>query len=108
MEEVESAVNIPESPKIDTGHTSQHPSQPCTDTDKKCQQHPSSDRTEQDADAHQDDDDDDDEHPAKNATREPTSIHLNQLLTVLLPTDDIIMLTVKVGCILVTSHLWQF
>ena len=37
-EEVESAVNIPESLKIDTNHTSQCPSQPCTETDKKSQQ----------------------------------------------------------------------
>ena len=35
MEEVESRVNIPESLKIDTSHTSQHPSQPCTDKDEK-------------------------------------------------------------------------
>ena len=46
MEEVESAVNILESLKIDTGHTSRHPPllqsklQPCTDTDKRHQQHP--------------------------------------------------------------------
>ena len=59
---------------------------------------------EQDADAHQEDD----EHPAKDIAREPTSIHSDQLLTVLLSTDDIIMLTEKVGCILVTSHLQQF
>ena len=37
MEEVESAVNIPEFLKTDTGHTSQCPSQPCTDTNEKCQ-----------------------------------------------------------------------
>ena len=34
MDKVESAVNIPESLKIDTSHTSQRPSQPCTDTDQ--------------------------------------------------------------------------
>ena len=104
MEEVESAVNIPESPKIDTGHTSLHPSQPCTDTDKKHQQSPSSECAEQDTDAHQEDD----EHPAKEVAREPTSIHSDQLLTVILPTDDIIMPTEKVGCILITSLLQQF
>ena len=97
MEEVESAGNILESLKIDTSRTSRHPSQPCTDTDKKHQQHPSSESAEQDA-----------EHPVENATREPTSIHSDQLLTVLLPTDDVIMPTEKVGCILVTSHLQQF
>ena len=36
-EETVSAVNILESLKIDTSHTSQCPSQPCTDTDKKFQ-----------------------------------------------------------------------
>ena len=47
MEEVESAVNIPESLKIDTSHTLRHPpvlrntSQCCTDTDENHQQHPS-------------------------------------------------------------------
>ena len=95
MEEVESAVNIPESLKIDTGCTSRCPSQPCTDTDEKCQQRSSSEFAEQVADAHQEDD----EHPAENAAREPTSIHSDQLLTALLPTNDVIMLTEKVGCI---------
>ena len=61
MEEVESAANILESLKIDTGHTSQCPSKPCTDTDEKCQQHPSPEHAEQDAVVHQDDD----EHSAK-------------------------------------------
>ena len=64
----------------------------------------SSECAEQDADTQQEDD----EHPSKNAARESTSIHSDQLLTVLLPTDDIITPTEKVGCILVTSHLQQF
>ena len=51
---------------------------------------------------------DDDEHPAKNAAIEPTSTQSDQSLTVFLPIDDVIMLTEKVGCILVTSHLQQF
>ena len=104
MEEIESEMNIPESQNIDTSCTSQCPLQPCTDTDEKRQQHPSSECAEQDADAHQEDD----EHPAKNAARKPTSIHSDQLLTVLLSTDEVIMPTEKVGCILVTSHLQQF
>ena len=86
MEEAESAVNIPESLKIDTSHTSQRPSQPCTDTDEKHQQCPSSECAEQDADAYQEDD----EHLAKDVTREPTLIHSDQLHTILLPTDDVI------------------
>ena len=104
MEETVSAANIPESLKIDTSCTSQHPSQPCTDTDEKCQQSPSSEHAEQDTDAHQEDK----EYPAKDVAREPTSIHSDQLLTVLLPTDDVIMPTKKVDCTLVTSHLQQF
>ena len=66
----------------------------CTDTDKKCQQCPSSECAEQDAE--------------QNVAREPTSTHSDQLLTVLLSTDDVITPTEKVGCILVTSHLQQF
>ena len=84
-------------------HTSGQPSQPCTDTDEKRQQSPSSEHAEQDADANQDD-----EHPAKDVAREHTPIHSDQLLTVLLPADDVIIPTEKVGCILVTSHLQQF
>ena len=51
---------------------------------------------------------DDDEHSAKNNVVEPTSIQSDQPLTVFLPTDDVTMLTERVGCILVTSHLQQF
>ena len=46
MEEVESAINIPESLKIDTGHTLQHQpvlrstSQHCAYQDENHQQHP--------------------------------------------------------------------
>ena len=104
MEEVESAVNIPQSLKIDIGHTSRCPSQPCTDTDEKHQQHLSPEHAEQDTVVHQDDD----EHPAQNTAVEPTSTQSDQPLTVFLPTDDVIMSTEKVGCILVTSHLHQF
>ena len=110
MEEVESAVNILESLKINTGHTSRCPpalqskSQPCADTDERHQQRPLLEHAEQDTVVHQDDD----EHSAKNTVVELTSIQSNQTLTVFLPTDDVTMLTEKVGCILVTSHLQQF
>ena len=50
----------------------------------------------------------DGEHPAEDVAREPTLMHSDQLLTALLCTDDIIMPTEKVGCLLVTSHLQQF
>ena len=88
MEETESAVNIPESLKIDTRHTSQHSSQPSTDTNKKYQQRPSPGHAEQDAVEHQVEG----EHSAKNTAVEPTSTQLDQPLTVFLPTDDVIML----------------
>ena len=51
---------------------------------------------------------DDDEHSAKNVAIEPTSTQSDQPLMVFLPTDDVIMPTKKVSCILVTSHLQQF
>ena len=104
MEEVESAVNILESLKIDTGLTSQDPSQPYTNTDEKHQQHLSPEHAEQDAVVHQDDN----EHSAKNGAIAPTSTQSDQLLTVFFPTDNIKMSTEKVGCILVTSQLQQF
>ena len=104
MEEAESAVNILESIKIDTGHTSRRSSQPCTDTDKKHQQRLSPEHAEQNAAVYQDDD----EHSAENAAIEPTSTQSDQSLTAFLPTDDVTMPTEKVGCILVTSHLQQF
>ena len=50
----------------------------------------------------------DEEQPSENIVRQPTSIHSDQLLTVLLSTDDVITPTKKVGCILVTGHLQQF
>ena len=62
MEEVESAANIPESPKIDTSHTSQcqpvlrSTSQCGTNTDENHQQHPLQDQAEHDTEVCQDDD----------------------------------------------------
>ena len=110
MEEVESAVNILESLKIDTSHTSRCPPvlrstlQTCTDTDERHQQHPSPEHAEQDAVVHHDDD----EHSAKNTVVEATSTQSDQSLTVFLPPDDVTMPTEQVGCTLVTYHLQQF
>ena len=110
MEEVESAINIPESLKIDTGHTLQHQpvlrstSQHGTNTDKNCQQHLSRDQAEQDTDIHQDED----EQSTKDTVAEATSTQSEQLLTVFLPTNEVTIPTEKVGCIFVTSHLQQF
>ena len=104
MKETVSAANIPKSLKRGTSHTSQQPSQLCTNTDEKCQRSPSSEHAEQDADGHQDND----EHPAEDIDSKFTPTHTDQILTVLLSTDEVIIPTKKVGCILVTSHLQQF
>ena len=110
MEEVESAVNILESLKIDTGHTLRHQpvlrstSQHCTDTDENHQQCPLRDQAEQDTLVHQDSD----EHSAKDTVAEATSTQSEQLLTVFLPTNEVTIPTEKVGCILVTSYFQQF
>ena len=104
FEETDSAMNIPESLKIDTGHTSRCLSQACTDADKKHQQSMTSEGDEHDTDTQQEDD----EHSVENVTREPTSMNSEQLCTMLTCADEVIMPTKKVGCILVTSHLQQF
>ena len=103
MEDAEKEINIPESLKSDTGHTSQHSSQPGADVDEKHQQHLSPEHAEQDAAMHEDED----EHSAENCTIESTSTQTEQPLTAFLP-DDITVPTKKVGCILVTTHLQQF
>ena len=59
---------------------------------------------EHDTDAQQEDG----EHSVEDATREPTSMHSEQLCTMLTCADEAIMPTKKVGCILVTSNLQQF
>ena len=50
----------------------------------------------------------DGKHPDKEIAREPISMHSEQLHTMLTCTDEVIMLTEKVSCILVTSRLRQF
>ena len=50
----------------------------------------------------------DGKHPVEDFTREPTPLHSEQPSTTLTCTDEVIMPTKKVGCILVTSHLKQF
>ena len=63
-----------------------------------------SEGVEQDTDAQQGDG----RHSVENVTREPTSLHSEQLCTTLTCADDVIMPTEKVGCTLVTNHLKQF
>ena len=104
IEETDSATNVLESLKIDTGCTSRRLSQACTDADKKHQQSMKSEGDEHDTDTQQEDG----EHSAEDITREPTSMHSEQQRTMLTCADEAIMPTKKVGCILVTSHLQQF
>ena len=96
--------NALESLKSDTGHTSKQPSQVRTDADEKCQQVITSEDTEQDTDTQHRDG----KHPVEDLTRELTPMHSEQPCTTLTCTDEVIMPTEKVGCILVTSHLKQF
>ena len=104
IEETEAAMNILESLKIDTSCTSRHLSQADTDADKKHQQSMTSEGADHDTDAQQEDG----EHSVEDIIRELTSMHSEQLHTMLTCADDVIMPTKKVGCILVTSHLKQF
>ena len=50
----------------------------------------------------------DGKYPDKEIARESTSMHSEQLHTMLTCTDEVIMPTKKVGCTLVTIHLRQF
>ena len=67
-------MNVPESLKIDTSHTSRHLSQACTDADKKRQQSMTSEGADHDTDAQQEDG----EHSVEDVIREPTSMHSEQ------------------------------
>ena len=93
------ARNPPESLKSDTGHTSRQHLPVCTDADEKCQQIKTSEDVEQDAEA---------QHLMKDTPEETTPIQSEQLHTLPSSTDEVIMPTEKVGCILVSSHLKQF
>ena len=104
IEDTDVVTNVLESPKLDTGCTSRHLSQVCTDADKKCQQSTTSEGVEQDTDAQQEDD----EHSVEEVTRKTTSMHSEQLGTTLTCADEVIMPTKKVGCALVASYLKQF
>ena len=110
IEEVDSAINILESLKIDTSSTLQHQSvlkstsHHHIDQDKSHQQCQLQDQAEQDTDVHHDND----EHAADYSVAEATSTQPEQSLTAFLPTNDIIIPTEKVGCIFVASHLQQF
>ena len=87
IKEVESAINIPESLKIDTGHTLQHQpvlkstSQHHTDQDENHQQCQLQDQAEQDTDVHHDDDEHSAKDPVAEATQSEQSLTAFFLLT---------------------------
>ena len=104
MEDTDAVTNIPESPRQDTGHTLRHLSQVCADADEKCQQGMTSEGVQQDTDDQQEDD----KHSLEEVTRKTTSVQSEQPCTMLIRADEVIMLTEKVGCTLVTRYLQQF
>ena len=104
IEDTDVTRNAPESLKLDTGHTSRQHSQVCTDADEKCQQITTLEDIAQDTDTQRHDG----KHSVEDFTRGPTPILSEKPSTTLTCTDEVIMPTKKVGCILVTSHLKQF
>ena len=104
IEDTDVTRNAPEFLKLDTSHTSRQLSQVCTDADEKHQQITTSEDIAQDTDTQHHDG----KHPVEDFTREPAPIYSEQPSTMLTCTDEVIMPTKKVGCILVTSHLKQF
>ena len=91
--------NPPESLKSDTGCTSGQHLSAHTSAEEKCQQLKTSEDVEQNAEAR---------YPTEDTFEETTSTQSEQLHTLPTSTDEVRMPTVKVGCILVTSHLTQF
>ena len=104
IEDTDVTRNAPESLKLDTSHTSRQLRQVRTDAIEKRQQITTSEDVAQDTDTQHCDG----KHPPEDFAREPTLIHSEQPSTMLTCTDEVIMPTEKVGCILVTSHLKQF
>ena len=104
IEDINVARNAPESQKSDTGNISRQHLPVRTDADEKHQQAMTSEDVEQDTNTQHCDD----KHPVVDITREPIPMQSEQLCTLPMSTDEVIMPTKKVGCILVTSHLKQF
>ena len=98
IEVIDVGRNTPESLKLDTSHTSRQLSQVCTDVDEKCQQIMTSEDVEQDTDTQHGDG----KHSVEDVTRELAPMHSEQPHTMLTCTNEVIMPTKKVGCILAT------
>ena len=108
--EIELAINILESQKVDTGHPLQwqtvlkSTSQQGIDQDANHQQDQLQDQDEQDADILHDDDD----CIATDPIADGTSIQPKKSITELFPTNDVTVPNEKVSCIFITRHLQQF
>ena len=100
IEDIKVPRNALESLKSDTGHTSRLHLPVRTDADEKCQQIKASEDIEQDANAQHWDG----KQPVVDITREPIPIQSEWLHTLPTTTNEVIMPTKKVGCILVTSN----
>ena len=115
IDETESAINILESLKTDTGHPLQWQAEPkCTshqgtDLDANLQHDQLRDEDEQDTIVHNTDVlHDDYDHTAIHTIVDGTTIQMEKPITELFPTDDVTIPNEKVGCIFVTIHLRQF
>ena len=111
----ESAMNILESLKTDTGHPLQwqtvpkSTSQQGIDLDANLQHDQLQYENEQDTIIHDADVlHDNDDHTATDTIADGTSIQPEKQITELFPTDDVTIPNEKVGCIFVTKHLQQF
>ena len=114
MDETELAINILESLKTDTGHTSQwqtvpkSTSQQGTDPDANLQHDQLQDKGEQDTIIHNTEVLHNYDCTAIDTIADGTSIQLEKPIAELFPTDDVTIPNEKVGCIFVTRHLQQF
>ena len=115
IDETESAINILESLKTDTGHPLQWKTVPKstshqgTDLDANQQHNQLQDEDEKNTIVHDADVlHDDYNHTATNPIADGTPIQMEKPITELSPTDDVTIPNEKVGCIFVTIHLQQF
>ena len=112
IDKTESAINIPESLKTDTGHPLQWQAVPKstshqgTDLDANLQHDQLQDEDEQDTIVHDADVlHSDYDHTPTDTIADGTTIQLEKTITELFPTDDVTIPNEKVGCVFVTMHL---
>ena len=120
IDETESAINVPESPKTDTGYPLQWQAvsnstshqgidQDANLQDDQLQDKEVQDPMEQDTLVHDTDVSHNDyDSTAIDIITDGTTIQLEKPVTELFPTDDVPIPNEKVGCIFVTIHLQQY